>query len=74
MQTGARPARIVAVTGPHQDPAAGRDRLVVDIDRNSDPISGVIRRREETERPFTGWLQLIALLDVARGRARDAQD
>ena len=52
--------------------AYGRNRLVVDIDRGSDPISGTIWHGEH-ELPFRGWLQLISMLDAAieYGHPRD---
>lgn len=48
-----------------------RQRLLVEIDRESEPISGIVRRldgsrgpgEEVPARPFCGYMELIAALD-----------
>jgi hypothetical protein len=39
-------------------------RFIIDIDEDTDGIEGRLRREDEiTEHNFSGWLQLIGLLE-----------
>jgi hypothetical protein len=42
------------------------DRVLIEIDPAAEPISGVIRHGASPARAFSGWLELVALLDSER--------
>jgi hypothetical protein len=42
------------------------DRVRIEIDPGADPISGVVRHGSEPARTFSGWLELVALLESER--------
>jgi hypothetical protein len=44
----------------------GADRVWVEIDPTSQPISGVVHHGSEPARRFDGWLELVALLESER--------
>jgi hypothetical protein len=41
--------------------------LVIDID--SDPITGFVSNGTQSERPFSGWIELVAAIEAARDSA-----
>jgi hypothetical protein len=45
---------------------AERVTLVVELDRNEDPISGSVSGDDGRKRGYVGWLALIAALDELR--------
>lgn len=45
-----------------------RTRIVIEIERDSDPIEGRLLEPEAEAQVFKGWLSLTALLDAARQR------
>jgi hypothetical protein len=47
------------------DPA--EDRVRIEIDPAAEPIAGLIHHGSRPARPFSGWLELIALLESERG-------
>ena len=47
-----------------------RQRIVLEIDPGSDPISGDVDSGRGTQR-FTGWLELAAALHAALGAAEE---
>jgi hypothetical protein len=48
---------------------ADPDRVWIEVDPASEPIAGVIHDGSGPGRPFAGWLELVALLEAARGPA-----
>ncbi|MGH2957271.1 MAG: hypothetical protein ACRDL6_09785 [Solirubrobacterales bacterium] len=50
--------------------AAAQAVITVALDLRSDDLSGVVRLDGEGERPFLGWLGLIAALQGAADEAR----
>ena len=44
----------------------GRVELILELDREAEPISGVLRTSSGPQ-AFRGWIQLAALLDAVRG-------
>lgn len=40
-------------------------RMVLEVDRRSEPIEGRLLAPEDAARPFVGWLGLIQVLDAA---------
>lgn len=42
------------------------DRVWIEIDPAADPISGVVRHGSDHARAFSGWLELVALLESER--------
>jgi hypothetical protein len=49
----------------------GRRRLILEFEPGSDPISGTLLDDYGGGRPFTGWLQLAAALEVALNAAQN---
>lgn len=48
--------------------APRRKRLIVEVERGTDPVTGRIREGGRTDRRFSGWLELAAALgDALRG-------
>jgi hypothetical protein len=47
-------------------------RVIVDLERHENPISGTVRGESEADRPFVGWVGLLAALEAALGT--DGQD
>ena len=47
------------------------DRVWIEIDPASEPIAGVLHHSSEPDRPFAGWLELVALLEAARRPGAD---
>ena len=45
------------------------ERVWIEVDPASDPIAGVVHQGVEPGRPFSGWLELVALLESTRGPA-----
>jgi hypothetical protein len=43
-----------------------RLRLVLELERAGDPITGRLRRVRGPAVPFTGWLELISAVEAAR--------
>lgn len=41
-------------------------RIVIEIERDTDPIEGRLLEPESEAQAFKGWLSLTALLDAAR--------
>lgn len=41
-------------------------RVVIEFEASGRPVSGVIRERGWSPRRFSGWLELIAALDIPR--------
>ena len=54
-------AKIAAMAGPHHD------SMTVVLDSAQPPIAGQVRTTGQPERPFVGWLELLAALDAANG-------
>jgi hypothetical protein len=42
------------------------NRVWIEIDASSEPIAGVVHHGCEPDRPFAGWLELVAVLEAAR--------
>jgi hypothetical protein len=42
---------------------------MVELERREDPISGTVRAESEPDRPFVGWIGLLAALEAALGTA-----
>jgi hypothetical protein len=38
----------------------------IELDVGAESIAGAIHRGEDPARPFTGWLELVALLEAVR--------
>jgi hypothetical protein len=54
-------------------PDTGRRRVWIELDVDADSIAGTVHRGEEPVRPFTGWLELVAVLEAVR-RPPDPDD
>jgi hypothetical protein len=50
---------------------ASRVRVVVTIERDSEPIQGTVTDEAGHPRPFCGWLELVTFLEQARTRPLD---
>ena len=61
MRAGGIRAKIAAMARPHQD------SISVLLDSAQPPIAGQVRTTGQPERPFVGWLELLAALDAAIG-------
>ena len=44
----------------------GTAHVMLAIDVDSDPISGLVSDRTEVSTPFSGWVELAALIEAAR--------
>jgi hypothetical protein len=42
------------------------DRLWIEIDLSAEPMSGAIHHGRDPVRRFSGWLELVALLETER--------
>lgn len=42
-------------------------RVTVELERREQPISGTVRVESEPDRPFVGWIGLLASLEAALG-------
>jgi hypothetical protein len=47
------------------------DRVWIEIDPAREPIAGVVHDGSEPDRPFAGWLELVALLEATRRPGAD---
>lgn len=45
------------------------DHLWIEVDLGAKSIAGAIHSGRDPVRPFDGWLELVALLEAARGSA-----
>jgi hypothetical protein len=61
MRTGVRMRRI-AWMGASESAV----RVVLDLEPDSDPISGFLEHDGETRHRFWGWLELLAAIEVVR--------
>ena len=50
--------------------APASDRVWIEIDPAAEPISGVVHHGSDPARRFSGWLELVALLESERRPAR----
>jgi len=48
-------------------------QVTLEIDTDSEPITGRLRDEDGTETPFTGMLQLLSLLERIRREADDRE-
>jgi hypothetical protein len=53
-----------------REPAS--ERVLIEIDPSADPITGVVRHGAGPARSFSGWLELVALLESERQLADGA--
>lgn len=51
---------------------SGVEVLSLELSLHEDQITGLVRLVSEPPRPFTGYLELIELLEARRAAARDA--
>lgn len=51
---------------------SGVEVLSLELSLHEDQITGLVRIVSEPPRPFTGYLELIELLEARRAAARDA--
>jgi hypothetical protein len=49
-------------------------RVIVELERREHPISGTVHSESEMERPFVGWIGLLAALDAAIGAEDQAAE
>jgi hypothetical protein len=42
-------------------------QVIVELERRENPISGTVRSEAEVDRPFVGWMGLLAALEAALG-------
>jgi hypothetical protein len=49
-------------------------RVIVELERRENPISGTVRSQAEGNRPFVGWLGLLAALEAALGTNGQADE
>jgi hypothetical protein len=42
-------------------------RVIVELERRENPISGWVRSESEVDRPFVGWMGLLSALEAALG-------
>jgi hypothetical protein len=47
------------------------DHLWIEVDLGAKSIAGAIHSGSDPVRPFDGWLELVALLEAARGSAAE---
>jgi hypothetical protein len=45
--------------------ASPRVRLSLDLELDREPIAGTLRRAGKADVPFSGWIQLVSLLQTA---------
>jgi hypothetical protein len=45
--------------------ASPRVRLTLDLELDREPIAGTLRRAGKADVPFSGWIQLVSLLQTA---------
>lgn len=45
--------------------------LLVDIERDEEPITGTITDAAGAALRFSGWMELMSAIDIARDRVRD---
>jgi hypothetical protein len=60
-----RPQRLVTVPRKESNPESGRQRFELEVDRESDPIEGELTDGTGRRRSFSGWLQLMSMLQRA---------
>jgi hypothetical protein len=48
-------------------------RLMLEVERDADPIRGTLTDPEGHERPYVGWVALISALDELRAATAEAQ-
>jgi hypothetical protein len=50
-------------------------RVIVELERAENPISGTVQIESERDRPFVGWIGLLAALEAALGTGgQDRED
>jgi hypothetical protein len=49
-------------------------RLVLEVERDADPIRGTVAEAQGSARPYVGWVALIGALDELRGAGGDEQE
>jgi hypothetical protein len=45
---------------------AGSVQVKIEMTRESDPVTGKVSTRDRESREFTGWLELMSMLEEAR--------